>query len=198
MSIFGSARFESIPRQVSRASSGRSEKISQISVVWGKAVALSRYHGSRVPTPDYGLVRRRSLNSGGVCIAGCQNDWPRATFTDRARSMPSLRKVLASPRSQQRHAFQFPGALKSQPSIIVIRNPLNGPVRSKATSPSTTRRAPVISRLGWLEPAFGGSLTHSYDTLACRAVRFGLPSTEGRSRPVRVDGSRLQYVQSIL
>jgi hypothetical protein len=35
-------RFEPIPRQFSEALGGRSKKISQICVVWGKAVALSR------------------------------------------------------------------------------------------------------------------------------------------------------------
>jgi len=64
-------RFEPTIRQVSEALGGRSEEISQIRVVWGKAVALSRLEPpnvldsialSRVP-----VFRRREIPQRPQC-----------------------------------------------------------------------------------------------------------------------------------
>lgn len=148
VSLVAPPRFGPTIRQVSEALGGRSEQISQICVVWGKAVALSRYQlllGCQFPKISYHFNESAALPLfSGACFRWFFRIWclsrRRDLFTQYASAQADVK-------------FRDGGHAGNSASEFVITPSLRGRVRTQLDyhTPAISSSADLRRDGGWRE-----------------------------------------------
>jgi hypothetical protein len=130
-----------------RESCGRSEEISRVRLVWGKAVALPRYHGPRFSTPNYDLLQFRTPDGSGWSLLARTT---LAAATTPIRKPPGRRTSAAG--SMRARICHLGGAFAG---MIVNAAPLRGFLERRRASGCSRHGGQLFALVaGWPRAPF--------------------------------------------